>query len=100
MWFLPGGSMLIPLRRAPGEAGSSPRTLTHPEQATKSRNPEYGATCPQRDEHGSSDPPRLLGEGLLCQGPTWWPRPPSGRHAPRTTLLFALSEDAQILRRL
>src|SRR5690606_28521488 len=37
-------------------------------------------------------------EKACCvKGPTWWPQPTSGRHAPRTTLLFALSEGAQIM---
>src|SRR5690606_984637 len=31
MWFLPVGSMLIPPRMLPGEAGSTPRTLPRPE---------------------------------------------------------------------
>src|SRR5690606_10395144 len=39
MWFLPVGSMLIPPRMLPGEAGSTPRTLTRPEQTTTSRDP-------------------------------------------------------------
>src|SRR5690606_36147721 len=38
MWFLPVGSQLIPPENGPGEASSTPRTLTRPEQTTISPN--------------------------------------------------------------
>src|SRR5690606_18692211 len=64
------------------------------------RIPEYAAKSPQREERGSSRlrALRVFYEKACCvKGPTWWPQPTSGRHAPRTTLLFALSEGAQIM---
>src|SRR5690606_29610859 len=39
MWFLPVGSLLIPRRRVPGEAGFTPRTPTRPERTTTSQDP-------------------------------------------------------------
>src|SRR5690606_6391114 len=39
MWFLPVGSRLNPPRYLPGEADSTPRTLTRPERTTTSKDP-------------------------------------------------------------
>src|SRR5690606_13894865 len=38
-WFLPVESMLIPPRSVPGEASSTPRTQTRPEQTTTLQDP-------------------------------------------------------------
>src|SRR5690606_31315593 len=101
LWLFPVGSLLIPPRRRPGEARFTPRTPTRPARTTASlRLPAHAAQSPQRELPGSPTPPRLrvFYEKACCvKGPTWWPQPTSGRHAPRTTLLFALSEGAQIM---
>src|SRR5690606_17283283 len=71
----------------PGEERSAPRR-TQPGPAPPPRSPRLRVSLMLR----------VFYEKACCvKGPTWWPQPTSGRHAPRTTLLFALSEGAQIM---
>src|SRR5690606_7859299 len=63
MWFLPAGARLIPPRRVPGEAGSTPRTPTRREQTTTYQDPEVRrevSAAPQTQNQPSapSEPPR------------------------------------------
>src|SRR5690606_30598572 len=49
MWFLPVGSVLIPPRRVPGEAGFTPRTLTRP-APPHHRISDHATQPPQRQQ--------------------------------------------------
>ncbi len=77
MWFLPVGSWLIPLRRLPGEAGSTPRSLTRPEQhhhITGSLNTPRSLRSTSNQSNPPSPPP----------APT--PRPPQNHRPLRVSV--------------